>query len=299
MSGAHRKPRRPRPARTMAASAGAVAALVASGWVVTNAAQGGAMQATPETAQDTGEQGPTPTRDPDPTPDPNTDSDPTPRLNSALEPTLRRAPVPDEATSTRFPRSELGARRAEFEVKSTRPARTERLPDAGSGKFLIADGRSPLTGTGAPTTYTVEVEREVPVGRGAAAGIVDQVLTDPRGWTASGTHALGRVSEMGDIRVLLATPETTDTLCAPLETAGRYSCRNGDLVVLNAWRWLNGAPAYADDLRNYRRYLISHEVGHALGNGHVECPGPGQLAPVMMQQTKGIGTCTPNPWPMP
>lgn len=171
------------------------------------------------------------------------------------------------------------------------------LPEVGSGEFLVAAGLSPVTGAGVLMTYTVEVEREVPVERDAAARVVDRVLTDPRGWTATGAHALARVETGSDIRVLLATAKTTDTLCAPLNTGGRLSCRNGDLVVLNAWRWFNGAPAYADNLRDYRRYLISHEVGHALGNSHVACPGPGRPAPVMMQQTKSLGGCVANPWP--
>jgi len=186
-----------------------------------------------------------------------------------------------------------------LEAVAARPPRQERLPETGSGEFVVASGESPTAGTGELVTYTVEVERDVPVGRKRAAGVVDRALADPRGWTASGAHALARTDTSGDLRVLLATPGTTDRLCAPLDTAGRYSCRNGELVVLNAWRWLNGAAAYRDNLRGYRRYLVNHEVGHALGNGHVGCPGAGELAPVMMQQTKGTDDCVANPWPDP
>lgn len=64
--------------------------------------------------------------------------------------------------------------------------------------------------------------------------------------------------------------------------------------VLNAWRWVNGAPAYRDDLVNYRRYLISHEFGHALGTPHEGCPAAGELAPVMMRQTKGSAIVSPQ-----
>ncbi|CAN5484272.1 hypothetical protein BH09ACT12_BH09ACT12_23930 [soil metagenome] len=68
--------------------------------------------------------------------------------------------------------------------------------------------------------------------------------------------------------------------------------------MLNAWRWLNGADAYEGNLNDYRRYLVNHEVGHALGKAHVGCPGSGLPAPVMMQQTKGLGECSANPWPV-
>ena len=46
--------------------------------------------------------------------------------------------------------------------------------------------------------------------------------------------------------------------------------------------------------------LTTHEVGHLLGRRHpdVQCPEPGQPAPVMAQQSTELGACQPNPWPL-
>ena len=146
-------------------------------------------------------------------------------------------------------------------------------------------------------TYTVEVEKGLPYKAADLAKVVDSVLSDDRGWTSSVPAALKRVSSSPTFRIRLSTPATTDALCAPLDTAGRLSCRNGSFVVINAWRWANGTQAYGDELANYRAYLINHEFGHALGQSHASCPRRGERAPVMAQQTKGLRGCQPNPWP--
>jgi len=69
--------------------------------------------------------------------------------------------------------------------------------------------------------------------------------------------------------------------------------------MINLDRWNGGAAGFAGPLADYRRYVVNHEVGHALGYEHRGCPATGALAPVMMQQTKGTGACMPNPWPYP
>lgn len=99
------------------------------------------------------------------------------------------------------------------------------------------------------------------------------------------------------LRVVLASPDTTDRLCRPLGTRGKVSCRNGNDVVINARRWVNGTASYAGQLTRYRQYVINHEIGHSFGLGHRSCPASGAKAPVMLQQTIGLQGCDPSPWP--
>jgi hypothetical protein len=128
------------------------------------------------------------------------------------------------------------------------------------------------------------------------ARTVARVLRDPRGWKRAG-YAFRRVGGATDIEIVLASPATTDHLCAPLATLGRYSCAQGARAVLNFRRWRRGAPSYAS-LARYRTYMINHELGHLLGRPHAFCPTAGARAPVMVQQTKGVAPCRPNPWPL-
>lgn len=170
-----------------------------------------------------------------------------------------------------------------------------------SDTFDVAPGEGPRVGSGERYTYTVEVEAGVPVDPAELAAVVETALSDPRGWTATGRVALQRVGPDATprFRVRLATPATTDARCAPLETNGEVSCRNGEDVMINLRRWLEGAGPSGLSLADYRTYVVNHEVGHALGHDHVDCPGAGQVAPIMLQQTLGLGGCTPNPWPYP
>lgn len=173
---------------------------------------------------------------------------------------------------------------------------------APTGTFdVAAGGHSPAPGAGTVVRYMVEVEDGLGVDIDCFAASVEMVLGDGEGgWGADGTRSFQRVdSGVVAFRVTLASPATVDAHCLPLRTGGIYSCWNGSRAMINAWRWEFGADAYAGETGRYRIYLINHEVGHALGNGHVSCPGAGLPAPVMMQQSKGIGSCAPNPWPVP
>jgi len=81
-----------------------------------------------------------------------------------------------------------------------------------------------------------------------------------------------------------------------------YSCRSGPNVVVNYDRWQGATDpwnAAHGSLEDYRVMVINHETGHWLGFAHRHCAAPGQLAPVMQQQSIDLEGCTFNPWPTP
>ena len=216
---------------------------------------------------------------------------PTPRPTDAVDvaeqPTARSNPRPSE------PREDTSS---EADVAVTDSPVV--VPRKGAGTFRLMTRPKP---DHAPSelelTYTVEIEDGLPFPGGHTARTIETILEDPRGWLGVEGQEFHRVQSSGQLRILVATPTTTDELCAPLDTRGRVSCRNGDLVVINARRWAFGIEDYRGRLDDYRIYVVNHEVGHLLGRSHVECPGSGEPAPVMLQQTYGLDGCLRNPWP--
>jgi hypothetical protein len=167
-----------------------------------------------------------------------------------------------------------------------------------TGRLGIVAGTSKASGVRDKLTYRVEIEEGLSFNPALVAAAIHKTLTDARGWQAVHPVNFERTDQPdADLRVILATPTLTDKLCLPLDTGGEVSCRVEDRVVLNAKRWMYAVPAYAGQIDLYRSYLVNHEVGHALGHGHSTCATKNTPAPVMMQQTKGLGGCRPNAWP--
>lgn len=231
-------------------------------------------------------------------------------------PGWRRAPAPDQAAAQRAEPPDSAAAGAGIVPSTPTPAsdatpapatvrrrsdvRPIRVPNDGTGRLVTVPGRGPVVGKGPLRRYIVEVERGTGQQPKAFADAVERTLADRRSWGAGGRLSFQRVdSGPVDFRVVLATPGHTDRLCAPLDTDGEYSCYQGVRAVVNLRRWLLGSPGYGGDLASYRNYVVNHEVGHALGHGHHECPRRGDPAPVMVQQTVSLGGCRPNPWPYP
>ena len=144
--------------------------------------------------------------------------------------------------------------------------------------------------------YRAMVEEGLEDEAGTFVETVDRVLGDPSGWASVGVRFV-RVSKDEDLTVLLAQPRSVDKLCKPLNTAGKLSCALMRRANLNHQRWTHGALTWGGDVAGYRNYLVNHEIGHLLGLKHFRCPAPGQLAPVMLPQTKFLQKCKPNGTP--
>ncbi|MGY1781282.1 DUF3152 domain-containing protein [Geodermatophilus sp. SYSU D01036] len=175
--------------------------------------------------------------------------------------------------------------------------------EQGAGTVALVPGSSGVYGTGPLQRFVVEVEDGIGVDGAAFAAAVEATLGDPRSWGNGGRMSFQRVDATDpgayDFRVSLVSPGSMERYCPGVGTGGYTSCRYGERAVINLARWETAVPHYQGDVATYRQYVVNHEVGHALGNGHQDCPGPGQPAPVMQQQTLGLEGCVKNAWPHP
>jgi hypothetical protein len=146
--------------------------------------------------------------------------------------------------------------------------------------------------------YAVKIEPSLGLDPLCIKNLLFLILNNDTGWKNITEKQFQLTSvEESDYVYIFASPEKTDEICAPIETNSIYSCRKEQNIVLNFFRWKNGAVDFKNDMETYRIYLINHETGHILGWGHVGCPKEGAIAPVMMQQSKGTEGCIPYGWP--
>jgi hypothetical protein len=148
-------------------------------------------------------------------------------------------------------------------------------------------------------TYRIETRGKVTASMKVFRRQVAQTFADPRGWRSAGV-GFKRVKKGGDFSVVLAEASTLPSF-SPVCSV-QWSCRAGRYVVINQTRWRHASPSWNrahKPLRGYRHMVVNHETGHWLGHGHLSCGGNRRLAPVMMQQSKGLDGCRHNPWPLP
>ena len=163
--------------------------------------------------------------------------------------------------------------------------------------------------------YCCRISDRVDYDLEAFATIVDRILQDDRGWRRWGFRfAPHRAADEAALRrrhrgqFFSITLEADDTIAEFGDGFRGMSVANctDNEVSINFTRWLTGAKRVPGDpvlrmrRRDYRTYVILHEVGHILSRCH---PGDHKTcergpAPVMLQQTNGVGKCTPNAWPL-
>ena len=144
-------------------------------------------------------------------------------------------------------------------------------------------------------TYVVRTRGHIASDVAQFAASAAQTYADPRGWLRA-HHRFMRVRSGGDFTLLLAQARYLPTYSSVCSTS--YSCRVGRFLIINETRWRRSSPHFTSDRATYRSMVVNHETGHWLGRPHAFCSGPGQVAPVMQQQSKGMHGCRPNAWPL-
>lgn len=136
--------------------------------------------------------------------------------------------------------------------------------------------------------YRTSVDPDVKYSEQTFAQDVAIYLADPDGWA----RLYSFVEHPRGKHIRLCLPSTLKVEGCKDDS---LSCAilGGNDIWLNFGRWMNGSKKSRLPLERYRQYMVSHEMGHSLGYDHVTCPGDGPV-PIMVQQTLGIGQCTPN-----
>ena len=140
-------------------------------------------------------------------------------------------------------------------------------------------------------TYTVVVDPDVNFSLKDFAQEVAICLADPHGWESQGYRFVAVKSNPQVVIHLSSLKGLKSAGCDPTLSCAELG---GKEMRINEQRWRHGTAKSGQDLNGYRQYVISHEMGHILGRDHVKCPGPGQPAPIMLQQTLGLRGCLPN-----
>jgi len=158
-----------------------------------------------------------------------------------------------------------------------------------------------------PQTSTTVVRTYCTAVRDVSESVFDDLIgklaatyNDTRGWNNSGQIAFEHVGSGCQYTVWMSAAAQMTSFGAICDDY--YNCQVGGNVVLNYDRWISATDpwnATHGSIEDYRTLMIDHETGHRLGFlDNPTCPGAGQLAPVMMQQSINLMGCVFNVWPL-
>ena len=130
-------------------------------------------------------------------------------------------------------------------------------------------------------------------------GLILRYANEPGGWTTRFQCKIEKGTQKNfDVRVRFATPEFIKKKFG--QDFGQLSVSHLErgktpIIYFNIRNWNVVPRNFRGTLTTYRKYLVQHELGHALFHvwDHDEEPLHG-TCPVMMQQSKGTSTCTPG-----
>lgn len=152
--------------------------------------------------------------------------------------------------------------------------------------------------SGRVVTYTIATKGATSSDMGEFASQINQTLNDGRGWARLGVN-FQQVTSGGNFNLILSEAALVPSFSSGCDT--EWSCRVGSSVIINDNRWSGASESWnaaGGSLHDYRHMVINHEVGYWLGHGHLNCPGAGQPAPLMQQQSISLQGCGFNPWPL-
>lgn len=119
---------------------------------------------------------------------------------------------------------------------------------------------------------------------------IKKILTNKKSWPIN----LVQDQYNYDFEINLSKPKTIKNIC----NFSGLSCadRSTNKVYINNYRWLKGSKASKHSIKDYRIYVILHEIGHILSLGH-SLPIKGEKVKIMVQHTLSIGESKKNCWP--
>ena len=132
--------------------------------------------------------------------------------------------------------------------------------------------------------------------------IAKPLVLHPHGWVRKGYRfniTRNKKQPKPVIAIKLCPQSVLDSLFPQFATQKLSICNMLTReIFINEDRWYRKYEDKSEmSLPAYRLYVLQHEIGHALGFHHESCKGEGLRAPIMLQQTLGLNSCLPFPFP--